>query len=203
MRNNWAVRSCPEADEFFPPQRRLRTPTTQYSVVDSGDFRIAASTPGYLIYIGVNALPDLTAAPYAFTASLPASYSYPTAGNVLYVIARERNACGLVSNNTYPTIIGNGPMLPLQDLIAYVNDDTSLSVRFGNTDPTADKIKIWVGTTLPNIGVDTPVYFDTLANLVSFGAYAAGTYYVVAGLFRSGDGALSPTTMTTVQVPHV
>lgn len=196
-----------QAEELFAvqPRRlsRLSSGPKLYTTKQFGKSRIQnLSAVGYLVYIGVNQYPDLSLPPHTIQSTLPIVINYPTNGNTLYVVVRYRNSFGLISNNIVPTIItpsgGSSPPIGPTNIVIYAQPDSSILINFNSPGSDADKVKVWVGVTLPNIGVDTPAYFDAIDDVVNFGTYSPGTYYVVIGLFRTTDAQLSPTVTKTI-----
>lgn len=178
------------------PRKTNALVPTIFSSVQSSRSRIQnLSAIGYLVYIGVNAPPDLSAPPYSVQTGLPITLPYTPGSNTLYVVVRSRNSYGLISNNQQPTIIPT-PTLPPLTMTATVSD-TALLVKI--TYVQADRVKVWVKATPPDIGVDTPAYDQLASQAFSFGTFTPGTYFVVVGLFSGSS--LSSTLMTTVTFP--
>jgi hypothetical protein len=184
---------------------------------ECGIFRVQNnSLVGYNVYVGVNALPDLSQPPAAFSATLPISIPETPPGSgtkSFYVIVRAQDSYGLESQNQYPTVItissSGGLLLPAipapQNLSVFARPNGYFKVRVtystANTDEyPATAWKVWAGTTLPNPLVDTPVVavaVEGIPMIVSIGPFSANTYYVMVGLSRAADGASSPTIYTT------
>lgn len=186
-----------------------------------GQYRIQnLDAKGYLIYTAVNAVPDLLGEPADFSATLPLSVPITLPGEgieSLNVVARYRDSWGCVSQNSKPTIImldASGQLrLPVQPPInvrAYPKSGGKINVLADypgllvDVDP-ADYIRIWVAASIPNTNL-TYTHQEAInseAISVSFGSYSPGTYYVAVALYRSVDGAVSGSVLTTVVFPVI
>lgn len=182
------------------------------SVEDGGQHRVQVlADEGYVVYIGVDAIPDLNT-PSAFSTTLPISFATTPPGSGLklyYVVVRKRNAYGLESQNQEATIItidsSNNfvrnavPNPTLFTAIQIHSDTVRIMVQYPmlpfDKDP-PDLWRIWYDTTPPDPLADVPygdfaVTSDKLLTDI-VGPWIPGTtYYFVVALVRSEDGKQS------------
>lgn len=177
-----------------------------------GNIRIANdAVEGYVIYVGVDELPDLTADPDGFSISLPvqAAVDLPSSGTTdFYAIVRKRNKYNLESQNQQAQIItiDDGGVEELGDLTAptvaqlvTANDDKflvkALYSGYNNDTNPADKWRIYIkADTPPVVGVDA---YTTEGNIAGQGGILSGivgpyptgnrTYYLAVTVYRSED----------------
>lgn len=185
----------------------------------TGAYRVANNnTEGYVIWIGSGTLPDLTQPPNAYSATLPFSVtlaSPPSGTRTYYLLTAYRDKYGLVSQNQNYTAISidldghqvSGVLNAPQGLKAIAQPAGAIAVlavypQLGLDPQPADTWLVWIKTTLPVPGVDTPTgTFPISTNLNQLiGAYVANTYYVMVALYRSSDGYISPNVYTTVVI---
>lgn len=195
-----------------------------YNRVIRGRGRIANdAVTGYTVYVGYGQMPDFTAAPAGFGATLPVPLTItpPVSGTVvLWVVTRARDAYGLESQNTQPQFIqidtaGNEVLgvvsLPLIPAVILIEDDAflvQLSYPGFATDPDpADYFILYVGVGVPPVpGVDTPVTMESIGDVLavaSVGPYPTGgiTYYFAVTVYRSADGFESAAGLYEVTLP--
>ena len=192
----------------------LSPSNNRYRAADSAD-------DGYAVYIGEDALPDFTAAPTQFSATLPIAISItpPGAGTkTLNVVVRRRNSYGLESQNQFVTqfvvdtngdLVRNPVPAPLGVTpIAVASGGIKVLAKYptvaDDVDP-ADKWRIWTKTTPPvpasdPVTKEVTVAGQSLTTTVT-GPHAAGLWYVTVGLYRTVDTTLSDTVETTLTVP--
>lgn len=184
----------------------------------SGAYRIANNIDGYNVYIGEDALPDLTT-PTTFSLTLPASVAITPPGvgtKMLYVVVRKQDQYGLESQNQFIKAFkidtaGELVRLPLSSpqglqlsemtggyvwvLCAYpaINDE----------DDPPSHWKVWAGTTEPNTTLDAPVVSTSMTNMVlatQIGPFSPGTIHVKVAAYRNLDTALSAVLYDTIDV---
>ena len=189
-------------------------------VAQVGGFRVQNNIEGYNVFVGTNALPDLTQAPTTFSLSLPISIPVtpPVSGTVtINVLVTKQDTYGLQSQNQYYTVFvinssGNLvlPSIPTPQSLKCVLQPASMvqvlaAYTTWNTDEyPATLWKIWAGTTLANPLTDTPIATQPVSQkvlTVNTGPFVPGDYYVMVGLYRATDGSLSQTIYTTIVVP--
>ena len=202
-------------------------PTT-FKTSNYGSYRVAnAALVGFGVWVGTNALPDLTQNPTQFGNALPVSVPItpPVMGtNTLYAITRKRNAYGLWSENQYPTvfIINSLGQLVLPTIPSPVNvqaiavpgDVIRLFAVYGTKDTDkypATKWKVWLNTSPPDVSVDPPLGIAEVNsssiqfNLSKYGSptnpITPGTYYFALVLFRDEDGQESSPVTGTIVYP--
>jgi hypothetical protein len=187
-----------------------------------GNYRIANSIFGYNVYVGVNALPDLTAGPAQFSAVLPiyVTTTPPVSGTkTYYVLVRAQDHYGLESQNSnYYTLTidssGNPFLPPVNgpvDLHAFPAPGQAIRVLalypgYGVDAAPADQWKVWINTVPPNPAVDPPTSIISITGVSlnsSLATYTPNLYYVTVGLYRVADGTLSSTLTTTVVIPPI
>lgn len=188
-------------------------------VFQKGTSRVA-TMPGYNVYVGVNQMPSF-ATRTAFSASLPIVYTITPPGSgqtTFYVVVRKVNAYGLESQNQKPTLIvvnslGQQVLPPVNAPVGIVvpSPITINTLRVLANYPQlavdqypADHWKVWIKSTPPNVGVDTPVYNVKvgLSNLmVDLSTYTPGTWYYAVGLYRTVDSSLSTVLSGSVVYP--
>lgn len=191
-------------------------------VIQSGGFRIANDIAGYNVWVGEDALPDLSGTPDSFSQTLPFSIPItpPVSGiKVLYVVVTEQNQYGLNSVNQTPTIIRidslGEQILPALDTPQNLGliPQTGGMLRvlagyraFTSDEYPADVWRIWVDTVPPNPLADDPtaevdVEFKTIR--AEIGPLAAGTYHVAVALYRSEDDHQSEAITGIVDIPEL
>lgn len=192
-----------------------------YETEQSGEYRIQNSAAaGYLIYIGVNAMPDFTQPAASFSASLPITIAWPLPGSgiqSLYIVPRYRDSYGCISQNSHPWIIKIDPSgkllgpLPTPESV-YAAPKSNGNIMVTGQYPTqdleddpADKVRIWVSTGTIDITA-THTYQDNRTGspwAIAYGSYAPGTYNVAVAYYRTLDGAMSTPVYTTVTFPEI
>lgn len=191
-----------------------------YTVSRSGGYRVQNNIAGYNVYIGVNALPDLTQVP-TYSATLPISIATtpPGAGTkTYYVLVCAQDNYGLVSVNQYCSTItidhtGAQVLPPVTTptnltLLPQAGGYVRVMAQYPGFayDPyPATTWKVWIGSSPPNPAVDTPAAIVAISNVlgVSIGVLSPGTYYAAVGLYRATDTALSTTLTGTVVLPTI
>jgi hypothetical protein len=186
------------------------------STGQEGDYRIQNDIAGYVVWVGSGALPDLTQPPTVYSTTLPVSIPVtpPGSGTLsLFVLTAVRDVYGLVSQNQYCTVItvdsagnlvrpalGAPQGLQLFELPAGNIRVIATYAGFETDAQPATSWKIWVKTTLPNPAVDSPVAVLPASKILTtnFGPQTPGTYFVMVGLYRLVDGALTTTYSTVV-----
>lgn len=190
-----------------------------YTTDQIGKFRIQnAAAAGYLVYIGVDQMPNLAGNYDQFSTTLPISFGYALPGSgieVLYVVVRYRNTFGLISQNVKPWILTLTPDgvvfndLPApQQVAVYPRQNGVLRIlgrypTFTVDNPPADQLKVWIATSPPNVETDPET---ATLNIISeqfmydLGVFTPDTYYVVCGLYRKSDERLSPTVSKQVVI---
>jgi hypothetical protein len=172
-----------------------------------GRCRVANDVGGYVLYVGIDAEPDLTAPPQAYGVSLPISFPVstpPTGTRAFHLLVRLRDSYGLESGNQRSRIVtidSSGNLVlpdfgPPADLIVSATEGPSIRVRatyptFSLDEEPADRWRVWVKSTVPDPVTDSPdVDFDVSFHFVKDlpGPYATGTWHVLVGLKRSTDG---------------
>lgn len=187
-----------------------------------GQYRIQNNdAEGFLLYVGVNALPNFDQPANAFSVTLPLTLAWPLPGSeivTLNVVARYRDSYGLISKNSYPTVIRLSPSgevlltIPIPvSVYAFPRANGNIKVmasyptRGFERDP-ADKMKIWVATSgVPNVNVGAD-YVQSITNdivVAEFGTYTPGTYNIAVAFFRTVDSALSTPVYMTVTFPEL
>lgn len=174
----------------------------------SGMSRVQNDIAGYNVYIGEDALPDLTQPPAAFSLTLPITYTLPLPSSgtpTFYVLVRRQDHYGLESQNQYYsifTIDSAGHLIlpdltPPQNLSLFEMSGSLIRVLatypgFGTDVYGATEWRIYSGVTLPDPSVDSPVATATISKVlaVNFGPNAVGTYFVVVGLYRLSDNKI-------------
>ncbi|HEX8913192.1 MAG TPA: hypothetical protein VF796_12605, partial [Humisphaera sp.] len=175
------------------------------SVAVAGHYRVAdPAVEGYELYRGVDAEPDLDAAPWATAAALPIETPPLAPGHTYRFVLRRRNRWGLASANAGSTAVrvdGGGAELPAPPSAPF--EVTAAALAGGvveirafydaaaDGDLTADLWLVYVRTdgTDPDPGTDAPVEVavveaDGVAKLVyETAALAAGT--VVTAIVRT------------------
>lgn len=204
------------------PQREVfAEPPVSYTTDQTGQYRIQNnSAAGYLIWIGINGMPDLTKAPDAFSASLPITISQPLPGSgiqSLYVVPRYRDSYGCVSQNSHPWIIYLSPsgevFAPLptpQSIAAYPRANGNINIigqypSYVIDSHVAGKVRVWVSTGTPD-PTTAPTFEGgalTQSWSIGFGNYSPGTYNLVMCYYRTSDGAISPLVSATVIFPDL
>ena len=192
---------------------------TSILATQGGRYRINNAIAGYNVYIGTGSLPNLAAAPAVFSATLPISIPLtpPVSGTkTFYILIQAQDSYGLQSQNQYystVTIDSTGGLVlnPLSSpanlsLIQQPGGYIMVMASYPavDTDYTPATLwYIWVKSTLPVPGVDTPVLIVPVSGQflgAVVGPETAGTWYVMVGLFRAADGSISPTIYNTVVV---
>jgi hypothetical protein len=192
-----------------------------YSMQPAGQYRIQnLSAQGYLLYVGVNAMPDFTQPASQFSATLPLALNWPLPGSqnvTLSVVPRLQDSWGCISQNSNPwtivltpTGLLNPPIAAPQNCFAGANPDASVSVGgqypgfSTDTDP-ANMVYVWVSTSGPPSAIGPPSFMATLTQplwSIQFGNYSPNTtVYIAVGLYRSSDGALSGIVQLEVSFP--
>lgn len=175
----------------------------------SGAGRTANDIAGYNLYVGEGALPDLDAAPSAFSATLPVSVAItpPVSGTKsLYAVVRRQDEYGLESRNqnAYRFLInaaGDEVRLPLsspaslqlsEKLGGYVHALAIYPALSDEEDPPTHW-KVWAGTTPPDVVVDTPAVTATMSRVLAaqLGPFSPGVVYVKAAAYRQSDMSIS------------
>lgn len=185
-----------------------------------GGSRIQNAIAGYNVYVGTDALPDLTAPPEAFSATLPIAVPItpPGAGTTdFYVIVRKQDHYGLESQNQQAQIIvvdDTGALVrpPIKqpvDVEVFVADNAT-AIKINAHYPTvgvdaypANKWRLWVATSPPSVADPTTAQVDVNGTDVQIkvSPYSASTQYVMIALYRTTDGAVSPTVTTLLVIP--
>ncbi len=204
-------------DEIFQSEIPQFTPVeefTNFSTGLGGETR-TSDVGSYLVFVGEDALPDLTSDPYASGFALPLQISYPLGATVdLKVIIREVDSYGCVSQNQWPYEIKLTPTGVIRSDIAeplevfvYARHDSKIRVLAQyptldiEPDP-ADKIVVWVDT--PN--TDPPTYSDDITYnhiKIDFGSFLPGTHNVEVGFYRSIDARYSPSVLRSLEIPEL
>lgn len=185
-----------------------------------GGNRIQNDIEGWNVWIGIGVLPDLTSPPTTFSATLPIStvITPPGAGTLThYVLITKQDVYGLNSQNQQYTTItidssGNLILPPIvipQGLMLVLQADGFIRVFASYPSLVIDQYpatywKVWVKSTPPNVGVDTPaavVLIDGYRLYKTIGSLSPGTYYVAVALYRTTDAALSDVLRGTIVVP--
>jgi hypothetical protein len=182
-----------------------------------GISRIQNAIEGYNVWVGVGSLPDLAAAPYAFSAELPITVALtpPVSGTqTYYVLVTRQDTYGLNSVNQFYTTItldSNGnlivpaPPTP-QNIVLYQQPGGSIRVlasypTFSTDQYPATAWYIWIGTTLPNPATTPTMVVPASTNLGTYTpVQSPGTYYVMVALYQGANATLSGTIYTTVTV---
>jgi hypothetical protein len=185
-----------------------------------GIWRAQNNIAGYTVYVGSGVMPDFTQAPSAFSQSLPISVHLAPPGMgtlTYYVVVRKRDHYGLESQNQNPTTLtidsSGNLILPAVNApqgfkasqigVGMVRVSASYG-GLGVDQYPATHWKVWAATgTPPNPAVDTPVLVVKVTGNIlaaTFGPVAAGTYFVVIGLYRQTDLSLSDTATAAVVV---
>lgn len=238
---SWLRRQSPASEKVydppsrpFPPwlsQQLILTAVTsaqlgQYSIANTfasaqqGSYRIANAIAGYNLYVGLGAIPDLTQAPAAFSATLPFSYTLPLPGSgtrTYYILVQAQDQYGLVSQNQHYTTLtldssGNQITNPVNgptDLQLYPQPGQTIRVSsqypgYGIDQFPADVWHVWISSVTPvdTSGAPTSVV-DVLGHglTVDLATYAPGTWYVAVALFRALDSSLSTILTGSVIMP--
>jgi hypothetical protein len=186
----------------------------------SGTSRVAnAGSVGYLVWIGRNALPDLTGTPH-FVSSLPASIPLtpPVSGiDTINVLVQAQDQYGLASVNQFchtflidssgnvylPQVTGPSSVSAVQQQGGVVS---VLAAYAGllTDDPPADQWRVWIGSSPPSTSGPpaATASVNGKAIRIDLPAQSPGTYYVVMGLYRIQDASLvTVTTMVVVTAP--
>jgi hypothetical protein len=187
-----------------------------------GAYRVQNQIEGWLLYLGLNGPPDLTQPPAAFSASLPFSVNLtpPPIGTLwtYYAVVRRQDLYGLQSQNQFTistiTIDSTGglyePPIPApQNLVLYPRAGGNIIVQCvyptANTDQfPATSWLIWIDVVVPN-PLNPPSYSVAVSGRIlntTIGPFAPGTYFVMVGLVRASDGALSSTIYSQVTIPQ-
>lgn len=168
------------------------------------------SIAGYIAFVGVGALPDLSGPETAFSSTLPFTLAHAlpgTGSQELFIVLRKRNAYGLVSQNQKATqikLISSGSMLddiptPTGSRLALqsgniINVLSSYSSYLSDQNP-ADQWAIWFSNTdFPNTS-QPPILVPVRGQYLIYQAgtsLGSGTWYFTLALYRSEDGAYSP-----------
>lgn len=175
-----------------------------------GGYRIANDIAGYNVYIGEDDLPDLEAAPAAFTQTLPFNYALtpPLSGTrTFYVLVRNQDHYGLESQNQFYTTIsinsngdllmspiGNPSGLQLFELLLNKVRVMALYGAAQDDEFPATSWKIWAGTSPPDVDIDTPVLITAVTGKImatEIGPFSPGLLYVTVALYRASDDSLS------------
>jgi hypothetical protein len=186
-----------------------------------GSYRVRNDIAGYVVYVGINSLPDFTAAPATYSATLPISYTItpPGAGATdFFVTVRKRDQFGLESQNqqaTKITVNSSGafvapkPPTPIVEGLYNRSNGGIRAIAHYPTFPTdplpATEWRVWIDT-VPN-NTANPYTLNRLVTgtgaLLDLGGYSAGTYYVGVALYRGSDGKLSDLVEDTIEVPAI
>lgn len=188
-----------------------------------GTYRIAnEATRGYAVWVGVGGMPDLSADPTHFSNTLPVSIPVVPPGvgtDTYYVVTRERDAYGLLSQNQRATVItidtsgqqvDEAIPVPQEVLVGARGNG---AIRFRGTYPTmaydylpATHWRMWIDsvpvdpeTDPPTATLPTRLGYPLFADLTPF---TPGTYYWAVALYRSSDGVQSPAVEGTVEYPE-
>lgn len=188
-----------------------------------GVCRVARDIAGWIAFVGDGVLPDLDAAPFVYSATLPfdvpLSSFFPVSGTKnVFVTVRYRDQYGLESQNQRTT---QYILTPTGLLRLPVPTPTALSVLLKNV----GKIIIQANYTTANVDQDPATYWavwvqrnspadtSTPADLwmpvkgirisPEYYPLESGQYYVTVGLFRLVDRQWSSfvTTSTVIQMP--
>ena len=210
-------RLLPPASITVSSVGRYGTPTS-CEVASQGGHRVANDIAGYNVYVGVDALPDLTGDPTQFSATLPFNVNVvaPLSGErTFYVVVRRQNQYGLESQNQYAKTItiDSAGLLVLPPLLApaglrliplpggYVRVQSTYP-NFTADEYPANEWRVWVGSSAPSTG-GAPSLTATASTMLSgtLGSYSPGTYHVAVALRRNADAFLSPELRGTFTIP--
>jgi hypothetical protein len=194
---------------------------TLYSKGPSGQYRTQNNNAeGYLLWVGVDAMPDYSQAADAFSATIPLVLAWPlpaVVNEVLYIVPRYRDTWGCISQNLHPWIIELSPtgqvLAPIPaptNVSAQPRTNGNIAVFFAYPTLTlernpANMVRVWVDTVPPDTN-DPPTYqqnVQTTPMVVAFGTYTPGLWYVSVALYRSLDSTTSPVVTTTVTFPDL
>jgi len=194
----------------------------EYQTAQVGQYRIQNnSAAGYLVYIGVNCIPDFTQPAQGFSASLPVNVAWPLPGSglqSLYVVPRYRDTYGCISQNSYPWVIVLSPTGQIRNPVqAPINISgvalSSSAMLIAGEYPSlsldqfpADTIRVWVSTTNPPDTSGVPTFQGTVLNTpftITGGSFVPGTYYAAVSLYRTVDGVVSGPVVVTVVFPVI
>jgi hypothetical protein len=188
-------------------------------VSQTGFFRVQNNIEGYVAYVGAGSPPDLTQPPAVFSATLPVpiTFNAPLSGTLtFYILVRKQDTYGLQSQNQHFTTLtidqfGHVILPPLSapqqlSLIAQAGQMLKVMAVYPGalTDSSpGDNWKVWIKLNFPPVpGVDpanlVPVSGIYLAS--AFGPLTPGVYYVLVGVSRSADNALSATLSGTITI---
>jgi hypothetical protein len=184
-----------------------------------GGSRIQNNIVGFNLYVGLNAIPDLTQAPVAFSNSLPFSYTLPLPGSgtrTYYILVQAQDHYGLVSQNQYYTTLtldssGNQVFpaaTPPVNLILYAEPGSAIRVLatypgyYTDASP-ATSWNIWISSS--PISTSNPpqavVDVNSAQLLTDQITYGPGLWYVGVALFRASDSLLSTALLGTITIP--
>lgn len=218
----WIWRETPVGATYSKGHiNRIGTAFDSTQISQSGKYRIQnISVRGYLTWIGINAMPDLSAPADSFSTSLPVSIAHalPVSDEILYIVTRYQNAYGMVSKNQRPKLIylgpggvNNDPVPPPTQLVLALQTNASIvvlsrySTRLADAN-SPDKVKVWIGTVMPDTNADAPT---AIANIVGdnmriiISSNPPGTYFVLAANYRTSDDSLSIALSGTIVVPPI
>ena len=189
-----------------------------------GQFRVQRlDLEGYVVYVGVDALPDLgpLATPAAFSQTLPIELAHALPGSGeedVNVVVRYRDSYGVVSQNQRPMVVTLDPdgwVLPdlpaPVDLAAYAQAGGAFKVlatypNFSLESYPADKWRIYIEPIQPVVGTHAPAAEVTVTdeNLFRYvdNDYAAGLWYIMVTLYRAIDTSEGPGTTVQVTMPE-
>lgn len=187
-----------------------------------GASRVRNDIEGYNVYVGVDALPDLSAAPAAFTQTLPFNVvtTPPVSGTKTYnVIVRRQDEFGLESQNQtlYTTTINSSGDLVMPAIVRpqglQLTPQAGGRIRVLSTYPgygvdgafTATHWRVWASLGAIDVDADPPTLVVTMTGKVlatSVGPLPAGDYTVAVALYRTTNGTRSPAISGTVTLPE-
>jgi len=192
------------------------------------NYRVADSAfSRYELYVGVDALPDLTTEPQAIGSALPVSFpvDLPPSGSTktLYAVLRERSEYGVISTNQQMIILvidsagavelaPPGPPVNLQ-VFPDVTGGARVMMRYNSAADGANPADTWevfaAEGGAPDPDIDTPADTETIKDAGGMAYYSGlitgytpgATLYVIGSVLRASDGKRGTVGPVTLLLP--
>ena len=191
-----------------------------YAIKNRGRFIAEQTLDPYVVYVGIDDIPDFTQPPTTTSATLPISVPLtppPSGTRKFYITTRLRNKSGLETAMQWYTIIEinsagdevQGPITSPSDISVFERQGQLIRVlaeymAFNtDTDP-ATHWRIYAKEgSAPVVGVDpvdTQVAVSNQHLLKEIGPKTIGTWYILVTLFRDTDSAESSGILDSTEI---